>query len=313
MLSLILRRLALSIPLILVVSLTTFLMVSFSPSDVAYTLLGARATPEQLAQVRAELGLDLPLWQQYLNWLAAAVRGDLGSSLLTRQPVLDAVMQRIEPTVALLVATMIVTGCAGLLLGVASALRGGVFARLTDALGLIGIAVPGFLIGLGLVILFSVQLRLLPSVGYTSIEAALGLWARGLILPVAALALGSMGLIAKQVRASMYEVLSSEFVRTLTANGFSRRSIVYRHVLRSAAVPVLAVMGVTLVGLLGASVLIEQVFGIPGIGGLAVQSTLNKDLTLVQGVAVIYTLIVVVVNLLLDIAYAFVNPRVRVQ
>jgi len=313
MLTLLLKRLAFSIPLIILVSLMTFLLVSLSPTDVAYTLLGARATPEQLEAVREQLGLNLPLWQQYANWLVSAVQGDLGSSLLNGQPVLVAVGQRVEPTVALLVLTMIVTSIIGVVVGVAGALRGGWVARLTDALGLIGVAVPGFLIGLALIVLFAVQLKVLPPSGYSGVASGSGPWIRTLILPVIALAAGSIGLIAKQVRAAMTDALSSEYVRNLTANGFRKSSIIYRHALRSAAVPVLAMMGVTLVGMLGSSVFIEQVFGIPGIGGLAVQATVAKDLPVIQGVTVIYVLIVVVVNLLLDIAYALANPKVRIS
>jgi peptide/nickel transport system permease protein len=313
MLIVILRRLALSIPLLFVVSLVTFLLVSLSPTDVAYTLLGPHATPQQLEAVREELGLNAPLWQQYLNWVGGAFRGDLGSSLISRQPVLTAVGQRVEPTLALLITTMLVIAVVGVALGIWGALRGGVVARILDALGLLGIAIPGFLVGLFLIIVFSVQLRWLPSVGYTTLADGFGPWIRGMILPVTALAVGSVGLIAKQVRASMLDALGSEFIRNLTANGLHRGSVIYKHVLRSASVPVLAVMGVTLVGLLGGSVLIEQVFGIPGVGGLAVQATLSKDLPLVQGVAVVYTLIVIVVNIVLDVMYALANPKVRVS
>jgi peptide/nickel transport system permease protein len=208
---------------------------------------------------------------------------------------------------------MIVTGLIGIGLGVLGALKGGAAARSVDALGLIGVAVPGFLIGLLLIVVFAVRLRWLPFGGYTPLSDGLGAWAAALVLPVAALAIGSIGLVAKQVRASMVDALSSEFVLTFTANGFRRSSIVYRHALRSAAVPVLAVMGVTLVGLLGGSVIIEQVFGIPGIGGLAVQSTVQKDLPVIQGVAVVYAIIVIVVNLVVDLMFAVLNPKVTVR
>jgi len=313
MISFLLKRLGVSALLLFVVSFTTFLLISLSPGDVAYTLLGAYATPDQLAAVRERLHLDQPLFMQYGSWLLAAVRGDFGASLITGQPVMDAVGSRIEPTISLLLLTVLVTGVAGLVLGVTGALRGGVAARSVDALGLIGVAIPGFLIGLLLIVVFAVQLRWFPFGGYTPLSTGAGGWIAVLVLPVVSLAIGSIGLVAKQVRASMVDAMGSEFVRTFTANGFPRSSIIYKHALRTASVPVLAVMGVTLVGLLGGSVLIEQVFGIPGLGGLAVQSTIQKDLPVVQGVAVIYTVIIVIVNLALDVIFALVNPRVSVR
>lgn len=308
-----LKRLGVSALLLFVVSFMTFLLVSLSPGDVAYTLLGAYATPEQLAAVRETLHLDQPVLVQYANWLGAALSGDFGSSLITGQPVMDAVGSRIEPTISLLALTVVVAGAAGLVLGVVGALKGGIAARSVDALGLVGVAVPGFLVGLLLIVVFAVDLRWFPFGGYAPLSQGVGEWVAVLVLPVIALAIGSIGLVAKQVRASMVDAMGSEFVRTFTANGFARGSIVYKHALRTASVPVLAVMGVTLVGLLGGSVLIEQVFGIPGIGGLAVQSTIQKDLPVVQGVAVVYTLIIVVVNLGLDVVFALVNPKVSVR
>lgn len=313
MASFLLKRLGISALLLFTVSFITFLLVSLSPGDVAYTILGAYSTPDQLAALRKSMHLDQPIWSQYGHWVSNMLHGDFGRSLLTHQAVAQAVGERIAPTISLLVLTMLVTGLAGTALGVAGALRGGMLARVIDAIGLLGVAIPGFAIGLVLIIVFSVRIRLLPFGGYTSIGQGVGPWLAALALPVVALAIGSVGLVAKQVRSSMVDAMRSEFVRTFTANGFSRRSIIYRHALRSAAVPVLAVMGVTLVGMLGASVFIEQVFGIPGIGGLAVQASLQKDLPVVQAVAVVYTLIVIAVNLLLDVLYAVVNPKVSVR
>ena len=307
------KRLGISVLLLFVVSIVTFVLVSLSPGNAAYTLLGPYATGEQLQKVEEQLHLNDPLLVQYWRWLSGAFHGDFGTSLINSESVTHIVGARIGPTLSLILLTLLVTGILGIIVGIAGALRGGWVARTIDIVGLIGVAIPGFVIGLVLIAIFAVRLRLLPAVGYHTLSNGPGPWISALILPVISLLIGSVGLVAKQVRAAMSDVLSSEFVRTLTANGFRHRSIVYKHALRSAAIPVLAVMGVTVVGMLGASVIIEQVFGIPGIGGLAVQRTISKDLPVIQFTAVVYTLIVIVVNLVLDVAYVLVNPKVKMK
>ena len=310
MASLILRRLAVSVPLLLVVSFLTFALVSLTPGDAAYTILGARATPAQLAALRGQLGLNHPLLVQYVTWLGRAMRGDLGTSLVTGQPVLQAIGQRLPPTLFLVCFSTAVIAVAGVLLGVFSAVRGGWLARTVDLLGFAGLALPNFVLSLYLIPLFALRLGWFPSSGYTPIAQSPGDWLRSLVLPVAALSFGGIGVVAKQTRAGMEDVLSQEFVMVMRANGFRRRSIIYRHALKAAAVPIIAVTGVVFVGLLSGTVLVEAVFAGPGLGGLAVQGSSQSDLTIVQGVTVVFTLIVVAVNLLLDICYAAVNPKV---
>jgi len=313
MASYLLKRLGISVLLLFVVSILTFVLVSLSPGNAAYTLLGPYATGEKLQEVEQQLHLNDPLLVQYWHWLSDALHGNFGKSLINSEPVVHLVGSRVGPTLSVILLALFITAVLGIVVGIVGALRGGWVARAIDILGLIGVAIPGFVIALLLIILFAVNLRWLPSMGYHPLGDGPGPWITSLTLPVVSLLIGSLGLMAKQVRASMSDTLGSEFVRTLTANGFPRRSVVYKHALRSAAVPVLAVLGVTVVGMLGASVIIEQVFGIPGIGGLAVTSTVQKDLPTIQFVAVVYTLIVIVVNLVLDVAYVAVNPKVKMK
>ncbi|MFT4219559.1 MAG: ABC transporter permease [Microbacterium sp.] len=311
MLRILMRRLVLSVPLVVVVSFLTFALVSLTPGDAVYTILGARATPEQVAQLRAELGLDQPLIVQYANWIRGAVLGDLGHSLLTGQPVTQAISQRLAPTLALIVGAIIVIAMIGVGLGLIAATRGGAVARAIDLLGFAGLAIPGFVLALYLIPFFAVQLRLVPVSGYVPFEGSPQLWFASLVLPVIAVSFGSVGLVAKQTRAAMDDVLSREFISMMIANGYRSRSIVYRHALKTAALPVVALLGVVTVGLLSASVLVESVFAFPGLGGLAVQASSQSDLTLVVGVTVAFTLIVVIINVLVDLTYVLLNSKIR--
>ncbi len=305
-----LKRILISIPLLVVVSMLTFVLVSLAPGDAAYTLLGSDATPQQVAQLRENLGLDRSLPDQYWRWLSHAAHGDFGKSLLTGQSVSEAMSQRLQPTVALVLTTLIVTALAGTLLGVTSAVRGGALGRWLDIVSLSGLALPNFVLGLILIAVFAITFRLLPASGYVDFTVSPGQFASSLTLPVVALSLGAVGRIAKQVRASMSDVLRKEFITTLRANGFSSRSVIFRHALRNASLPIVAALGVTFVSLLSGAVLVESVFAIPGLGTLAVQASTQGDLAIVQGVAVLFTVLVIAVNTVLDVCYSWLNPRV---
>lgn len=313
MLRLISRRLLVSVPLVLLVSLLTFLLEALAPGDTARTILGDNYTPEAYRQLRHALGLDQPLLVQYWHWLTGAVHGDFGVSPVSGLDVGHQVALRLGPTVSLIVGTTVVAGLVGVALGVISAVRGGVVGRLVDLLSLAGYALPGFWLGLVLVTLFAVTVRLLPATGYVSLGASPAEWARGLVLPVIALAVAPVALIAKQTRDGMLDALSRDFVHTLRANGATETSIVLRHALRNAAIPVVTILGLMFVGLLSGTVLVETVFAMPGLGGLAVQSTTQHDLPMIQAVAVTFTAVVVIVNLLVDVAYGWLNPKVRVR
>lgn len=310
MFRLVLRRLAWSVPLLLVASLVSFVFVAFLPGDAATALGGPNATAEQLAAIREELGLDRPLWEQYGQWLSSAVQGDLGNSLLSRQPVTGLLNQRLEPSLSLIVGAVAVAGGIGVALGVRAA-RKGRLGKAVDAGSIVGLAVPDFWLGLVLILVFAVQLSVLPPTGYSPLVDGPGEWLKSLTLPIVTLAVPATAIIAKQTRDAVASALDRPFVRTLRAAGVSERSILYRHALKNAAIPILTVVGLMFVGALSGTVVVESVFAIPGLGSTAVQATGANDLPLIQGAVVYFTLIVVVINILVDVAYGYFNPKVR--
>ena len=310
MTTLILRRVAISLPLLLVVSFVTFLLLSLTPGNAAYTVLGARATPSQLAHLKSEMGLNKPFLVQYGTWLGHALQGNFGHSLISGQAVSQALAQQLAPTLSLVLLALVVSSTAGMALGIWSAVHAGRLARFLDSVSFVGMAVPGFIIALVLIQIFVVTFHVLPASGYVSIGQSPPLWLRSLILPVVALSVGAIGIIAKQTRTAMQEVLSQEFIVVLRANGYSPRSIVLRHALRAASIQILSIIGVVFVGLLSGAVIIESIFSIPGLGSLAVQASAQSDIPVVLGVTIVFTLIVVITNLLLDLVFMVANPKI---
>jgi peptide/nickel transport system permease protein len=313
MLRLVLRQLAISVPLVLLVTLLTFLLQSVAPGDTARTILGINYTPQAHEQLRQQLGLDQPVLVQYGHWLAGALRGDLGVSPISGLDVGAEINNRLAVTMSLIVAATIVSSFVGIGLGVVSAVREGRLGRAVDVLSLVGLGLPNFWLGLVLMSLFAVAVPLLPATGYVSFVDSPGGWSLSLVLPVVTLAVGAIAVVAKQTRDAMLEALSRDFIDTLRANGATTRSIIFRHALRNAAIPVVTVLGLLFVGLLSGTVLVEAVFAMPGLGGLAVAATTQHDLPMLQGVALTFTLIVVTVNLLVDLTYGWLNPKVRVR
>ncbi|HEV7146000.1 MAG TPA: ABC transporter permease [Pedococcus sp.] len=310
MLRLVLRRLAWSVPLLLIASVVSFVFVALLPGDPARALLGQNATQEQVTAVREQLGLDQPLWEQYWNWLRGALHGDFGSSLFTHQPVTQLLNDRLEPSLSLIVGATLVATLVGVVLGVRGARRGAL-GRVVDAVSIVGIAIPDFWLGLMLIVLFAVQWSLLPPTGYVPFVDDPAGWLTSIVLPVVTLAVPATAIIAKQTRDAVSAAFDRGFVRTLRAAGLSDRSITYRHALKNAAIPILTVVGLVFIGALSGTVAVESIFAIPGLGRTAVQATSSADLPLVQGVVVYFTLIVIVVNLLVDLAYGYFDPRVR--
>jgi peptide/nickel transport system permease protein len=300
------------VPLLVVVCSTTFFLAALIPGDIARTMLGPNASQAQYLALRHQLGLNKPIGERYWAWLTAAVHGNLGRSLFDQEPVTSLLDTRLPATLSLVIGATVVASVIGVALGIASAHSSGLLARLVDGLALVGLALPNFFLGLLLVSWFAVSLQLLPATGYVPFTQSPGDWAKSLVLPIITLALPGVAVIAKQTRDAMKDVTGQPFVRTLRASGISRGSIVFKHVLRSAAIPVATVVGLVFVGALSGTVLVESVFAMPGLGGLAVQATANHDLPLIQGVVVYFTVIVIVVNLLVDIAYGALDPRVRV-
>jgi peptide/nickel transport system permease protein len=279
-----------SIPLLWVVSALTFVLVSVVPGNAAQAILGGDASSAQMSSLSQQLGLNQPLWTQYWHWLYRVLHGDLGTSLVTGQSVTSMLNSRLTVSLTLIIGGTLVASVFGVFFGVWAATRGGVLGRLVEVGGVVGLAVPNFWLALVLIELFAVTVRIFPAI------AAVG-----------------MTIIAVQTRDSMMEVLRRDFVLVLEANGISRRSVLYRHALRNAAIPVVTVIGITFVGLLGASVLVESVFALPGLGSGLSTAASQHDIPVIQGAVIYFTLVVVAVNLLVDLAYALLNPRMRVS
>jgi peptide/nickel transport system permease protein len=313
MLSLIGRRLALSLPLLVIVPTVTFLLAALIPGDVARTILGTDATQAQYLQLRQSLGLNEPLLTRYFTWLGNALHGNLGTSLFWQQPVTSLLDSRVPVTLSLVIGATAVATAVGVVFGVVAALRAGVVGKVVDAIAMVGLAIPNFFLGLLLVTWFAVTLRAFPATGYVPFSQSPGDWLRSIVLPVITLAVPGIAVIAKQTRDAMLEVLDRPFIRTLRAAGVPGRSIIGKHALRNAAIPVVTVIGLIFIGSLSGTVLVETVFALPGLGGLVVQATSQHDLPLIQGVAVYFTVAVICVNLLVDLTYSWLDPRVRVS
>jgi peptide/nickel transport system permease protein len=311
MLRLIARRLIFAIPLLFIVSFLSFFLVSLSPTDPARVIMGPYASDAEVEAKRLELHLDDSIFGQYWRWLKGALHGDLGSSIVGGGEVTRQLNARLEATLSLVIMSLGFVAILGVGLGIVSAVRGRFVGRVADGVSVVGLALPAFWIALLLTSFFSVRLGWFPVAGYSPIDAGVGGWARSLALPAIAASLAGVAVVSKQTRASMLEALSRDYVRVMEANGFSRRSIVYRHALRNASIPVVTVLGVFTVSLLGSAVVIENLFGYPGIGSLAASAAAQRDLPLIQGAVLYFTLIVILVGLLLDISYSLLDPRVR--
>jgi peptide/nickel transport system permease protein len=300
-----------SIVLILVSSLTVFVLMSLIPGDPARTILGEMATPESVEKLREQLGLDRPLWAQYGDWLWAAVRGDFGVSFYSGEPVSKLIMLRAGVTLSLMAGTTIVIAVFGITLGLLSAVKGGWLGRMIDVVALVGFSLPSFWIAIVFVAIFAVGLRWFPATGYVPPTVSPGLWATSLVLPVAAASIGGITIVAKQMRDSARDVLARDYIRLLRATGIPERRVLLLHTLRNAAVPTTTLIGLTAVGALSGAVFIENVFVLPGLGSLVTGATSRHDLAVVLGVGVCFTAIVIVINLLVEVAYATLNPKVR--
>jgi peptide/nickel transport system permease protein len=307
------RRLALSLPLLLIVPTVTFLLAALIPGDIARTILGADATQAQYEQLRQSLGLNEPLITRYLAWLGSALHGNLGTSLFWQQPVTSLLDSRLQVTLSLVIGSTAVAAVVGVVLGVTAALRAGAPGKIVDAIALTGLAVPNFFLGLLLITWFAVTLRLFPATGYVPVSQSPAGWLASIALPVITLAVPGIAVIAKQTRDAMREAMDRPFIRTLRAAGVPGRSIIGKHALRNAAIPVVTITGLIFIGSLSGTVLVEMVFALPGLGGLVVQATTQHDLPLIQGVAVYFTVAVIGVNLLVDLTYSWLDPRVRVS
>ena len=308
------RWLVSSLVLLFVITALTFVLALMAPGDAAKAILSSQSgsyTTQQYQQMRHALGIDQPLPVQYWHWLDGVLHGSLGADLFSGQPVTLELNARLGPSLSIIAGTVILSGLVGVSLGIVSALRGGALGRLVDVVSLAGLAFPNFWLALVLLELLAVKVQVFPATGYAPLSAGPGPWLRSIALPVLALSAGGVAFVAKQTRDSLSEVMARDFVVMLRARGLSRRSVVLRHALRNAAIPVVTVLGLLLVGLLGGTVLIENVFSIPGLGQEAVTAAGSHDLPVIEGVAFYFTVVVVIVNLLVDVSYRLLNPRMR--
>jgi peptide/nickel transport system permease protein len=312
MTGIIVSRLLSALPILLIVSLITFAMIHLIPGDPAAAIAGLSATPEQIANIRHDLGLDQPLATQFVRWYANLLHGDLGRSLLLGQPVLEATLFRLPVTIGLSLYALVITLVIGLVTGVLAALRQNTWIdQAAMMFAMIGISLPNFYLGLLMIILFAVDLGWLPSGGYVSLwDNPLG-WLAGMTMPAISLALLLAGLLARITRSTMLEVLRQDYIRTARAKGLPRRLVVVKHALSNALIPIVTVIGIIVSLLISGSVVTETLFSIPGVGQLLTQAVLNRDYPTVQGGLLIVTALLVLVNIGVDVIYAFLDPRVR--
>lgn len=305
------HRLAMGVLLLFVVSILSFVLVSVSPGDPTQQILGMNSTKDEYLALRTQLGFDQPVSEQYWHWLQNALTGDLGSSIFDHTPVTDSIGQRLPVTLSVMLSALVLSVAVGTTLGVVGAIRGGATDRAIDVFAWTAFSMPTYWVGAVLISVVAVKLKFLPATGYVPITESPVDWVRSMTLPVAALSLGAIAGIARQTREAMLDVLGSEYIRMARASGLSRPAIHFRHALKNAGIRVITVSGILAVGLLSGTILVEVVFALPGLGSLAVDATAQHDLPVVQGIVVFITAMVVVINLAVDVAYAWLNPRVR--
>lgn len=310
MLGVVFRRLLLGVPLMFVISLIVFVLSSLAPGSVAESILGSSATPESVAALNKQLGADRPVLVQYASWLQQAVAGDLGTSISSGRPVSEVLAARMPVTLSLSIGALALIVLLGTAVGVIAALRGGFVGRSVEIAAILVRGLPSFWIAMVAVLIFGVQLMWVPVSGYVPFGESPGGWARSLALPVIVLGLGEAALVAIVTRAEMLSAMRSDYVRSLRANGYGWKRLIFKHIAKNASGPVLTMISLVFVGLLGGTILMEQIFAMPGLGTQMVASTDTHDLPVIQGLAVFYTLMVVVVFLLTDLAQAVLNPKV---
>ena len=308
----ILKRLAAGVILLFVITSVAFFLLYLGGGDIARRILGQSASPEAVAAKAEQLGLNEPVLTQYTSWLQRAVTGDLGDSWFTGQPVTEGITSRLWVTLSIVFGATVVIAIVSVLLGVWAAVRGGWVDKVVQVITVLGFAIPGFIIALGLVLVFAINLGWFAPTGYVNFTTSPSGWLQSVTLPIIALAIGGIAGVTAQVRSSVVDALRQDYVRTLRSRGLGFNRVVYKHVLRNAGGPALAVLAVLFVGLLSGAVIVEQVFAIPGLGQVAVISTSQGDIPMVLGLVVVTAAIVVLVNLSIDLLQGWLNPKVRV-
>ncbi|GGG18605.1 MULTISPECIES: ABC transporter permease [Rhizobium] len=308
----ILRRILATIPVMLIVAFIVFSLLYLTPGDPAAVIAGEHATAEDIARIRANLGLNDPFLLRFGTWIASIMQFDLGTSLLTNMPVSQMIGQRIEPTLSLMLPTLILAVCIAVPLGVIAAWRAGTKVdHFITVFAVLGFSVPVFVVGYALVWSFSLKLGWLPVQGYAPIGQGVSRWFQHLVLPCLTLSSAYIALITRITRTAVLEVLQQDYIRTAEAKGVGRHAILFVHALKNASVPIITVIGIGVALLIGGAVVTESVFAIPGLGRLTMESILRRDYPVIQAIVLLFSISYVLVNLLIDIAYTFVDPRIR--
>ncbi|MDR3525506.1 MAG: ABC transporter permease [Acetobacteraceae bacterium] len=308
----IIRRVLATVPVMAIVALLVFSLLYIAPGDPATIIAGDQASPADIEHIRVSLGLDRPFLVRFGSWVWDVVHGDLGKSIFTNLPVTHMIAQRIEPTVSLMLITLVLSLALAIPLGVVAAWKQGSWIdRFAMVLSTAGFSVPVFVIGYVLAYVFGLTLEWVPVQGYTPISEGIWPWFQNLIMPSIALGLIYMALIARITRATMLEVLSQDYVRTARAKGVGQRGILFVHALKNAAVPIITIIGIGFAALIGGAVVTESVFAIPGLGRLTVDAILRRDYPVIQGVVLMFSFVYVLVNLGVDLLYTLFDPRIR--
>jgi len=310
------QRLLALIPVLFIVAVVVFLILRLTPGDPAAVIAGNNATNEDIDRIREQLGLTKPLLAQFMIWLGNVVQGDLGYSFYLNKPVTELIAQRIEPTLSLAAGTMVLAVLVAVPLGTLAAWRmGGWLDRILSGFAVAGFSVPVFVIGYVLIYVFAIELQWLPVQGYRRLfgDASQGVlaWAAQLVLPWITLSTIYVALIARVTRASVSEALTEDYIRTARAKGITEQMVLLRHALANAAVPIVTVIGIGIALLIGGVVVTETVYSIPGLGSLTVDAVLNRDFPVIQGVVLFFSLLYVLINLLVDLSYLWLDPRIR--
>ena len=312
MLAYVARRLLATIPVMGMVAIIVFAILRLTPGDPAAVLAGDYATPEQLQEIRRHMGLEKPIPVQFLIWITQLLQGDLGVSLISGVPVAGMIADRMGPSVALGIATIIVSVIVAVPLGVLAAWRqGSLLDRAVMAFSVFGFSVPVFVKGYLLIFAFSIGLGWFPVQGYKPLAAGLWPFIEGLVLPTVALSTAYVALIARITRTSILEVMGEDYIRTARAKGLKEAEVLTRHALRNAAVPIVTIIGVGFALLISGAVVTESVFNLPGIGRLVVEAVLARDYPVIQGLILLFSFVYIIINLLVDVLYTIFDPRIR--
>lgn len=307
-----LQRLLAMFPVLLVVAVVTFLLIHLTPGDPAELMAGDEATPEQIAVIRADMGLDRPLYEQLVIYFADILRGDLGESIFSKFKVTTLIAQRLEPTLFIALFSQLVSIIIAIPLGILAAWKANTWVdRVVMVIAVLGLAIPSFWLGANLIWVFSVKLHWFPAIGYVPISEGIVPWIKSITLPSISVGFISAALIARMTRASMLEVLREDYVRTARAKGLGETVVLLRHAFKNASIPVVTIIGIGIAGLVSGLVVTEAIFAIPGVGRLIVDAVTRRDYPVIQGVILMVTVAYVLINLIVDLIYGYLDPRIR--